>query len=507
MSTMTSNACLILWLSCFCGVLFTSVYAFETEEMQMFDLVEDVKISFYEFIGVPQDASASEIKKAYRKLSLSLHPDKNPDNPEVASKFRQLTSIYGILKDENMREKYNNVLEYGLPDWRQPAFYYRQLRKMSGFEMGTFSLLIAICIHYACIWGIAYETRWTKKEQLAQAYKRQKASGKKREEIDNQIKKDLDEHFALPGIWDILPFAVCRWIKSLFLLAPLAFNEIMALFRKQREETQKKQNTKKLIERQKNLEKKSKPKTAEKTRPVNLSDDTLLDLHDNLMDLDSCNADTKNKPEDDDEEEKDWLDDEVKLLVNCINRFPGGTINRWSKIAKKVGRSEREVLVKAKELQNLAQKLTKRHEFKQKHTSEPGDTSTFTGAFEIHDESANWQVDDGNQDQYEEKTEGEEEVEDGFVKLGVEDTHMSRKKQKSNKKELSNVGPAENDSWNQAQQKMLEAAIKSIPKGTPERWDRIAECVTGKTKEEVMARTKQLTQSYKKTDETLFANL
>ena len=50
--------------------------AFEEEELEVYDVVEDVNSNFYEFLELKADASSSDIRKAYRRLSLSLHPDK-----------------------------------------------------------------------------------------------------------------------------------------------------------------------------------------------------------------------------------------------------------------------------------------------------------------------------------------------------------------------------------------------------------------------------------------------
>ena len=52
----------------------------------------------YETLGVSRDATADEIKKAYRKIARELHPDVNPD-PAVQDKFKEVTAAYEILSD------------------------------------------------------------------------------------------------------------------------------------------------------------------------------------------------------------------------------------------------------------------------------------------------------------------------------------------------------------------------------------------------------------------------
>lgn len=62
---------------------------------------------YYEILGVSKDADADTIKKAYRKLAMQFHPDRNPDNPEAEEKFKECASAYEILSDASKREKYD----------------------------------------------------------------------------------------------------------------------------------------------------------------------------------------------------------------------------------------------------------------------------------------------------------------------------------------------------------------------------------------------------------------
>ncbi|ENN78141.1 dnaJ homolog subfamily C member 17 [Dendroctonus ponderosae] len=74
----------------------------------------DLKIEemdLYEILEIEPSSSSAEIKKAYRKKALQCHPDKNPDDPEAAKKFHQLTKILEVLTDEAAKAAYDRVLK------------------------------------------------------------------------------------------------------------------------------------------------------------------------------------------------------------------------------------------------------------------------------------------------------------------------------------------------------------------------------------------------------------
>ncbi|TDE16421.1 molecular chaperone DnaJ [Dyadobacter psychrotolerans] len=68
------------------------------------------KRDYYEVLGVERTAPADEIKKAYRKLAIKFHPDKNPDDPTAEDKFKEAAEAYSILSDENKKARYD---QYG----------------------------------------------------------------------------------------------------------------------------------------------------------------------------------------------------------------------------------------------------------------------------------------------------------------------------------------------------------------------------------------------------------
>jgi DnaJ family protein C protein 25 len=78
----------------------------------------------YDLLGVPTSATASDIKKAYYKLSLKHHPDKNPD-PETKEKFQKIATAYEILKDEVKREQYDYAIAHPEEFFYNTARYYQ----------------------------------------------------------------------------------------------------------------------------------------------------------------------------------------------------------------------------------------------------------------------------------------------------------------------------------------------------------------------------------------------
>lgn len=68
------------------------------------------KRDYYEVLGISKSASADEIKKAYRKMAIKFHPDKNPGDKEAEENFKEAAEAYEVLSDDNKRARYD---QYG----------------------------------------------------------------------------------------------------------------------------------------------------------------------------------------------------------------------------------------------------------------------------------------------------------------------------------------------------------------------------------------------------------
>lgn len=72
------------------------------------------KRDFYEILGLSKNASDAEIKKAYRKLAIKYHPDKNPNDSEAEAKFKEAAEAYEVLSDKQKRERYDRFGHAGM---------------------------------------------------------------------------------------------------------------------------------------------------------------------------------------------------------------------------------------------------------------------------------------------------------------------------------------------------------------------------------------------------------
>lgn len=97
------------------------------------------KRDYYEVLGVSRSATKEELKKAYRKLAMQYHPDRNPGDKEAEEKFKEAAEAYEVLSDDTKRANYDRFGHDGL--------------RNSGFSSGGFTDINDIFSHFSDIFG------------------------------------------------------------------------------------------------------------------------------------------------------------------------------------------------------------------------------------------------------------------------------------------------------------------------------------------------------------------
>ena len=112
--------------------------------------METQKRDYYQVLGVGRNATAEEVKRAYRKLAVKFHPDKNPDDPHAEEKFKELGEAYDVLMDPEKRAAYDRFghaafasggAGFGRGGFHDPFEIFREVFSGGGFGGGIFETL------------------------------------------------------------------------------------------------------------------------------------------------------------------------------------------------------------------------------------------------------------------------------------------------------------------------------------------------------------------------------
>ncbi|XP_050798259.1 dnaJ homolog subfamily C member 1 [Gopherus flavomarginatus] len=527
----------------FLALLLPLACAWDSGDLELFDLVEEVPQNFYGFLGLPQDASSADIRKAYRKLSLTLHPDKNKDE-NAETQFRQLVAIYEVLKDEERRKRYDDILINGLPDWRQPVFYYRRVRKMSNAELALLLFIILTVGHYAVVWSIYLEKQLDELLSKKKRDKKKKTGGRSTDEVKLGAADKNERSLEKPQWRDLLPCKLGIWFCLTVKALPQLLQDARQLYveyketkMKAREDALAKAELETLLK-----EKKPKVKKPKSEFPIYTPSESnayipsyehgaSIEEIEEQMDywLENKNRTYKKKA-------PEWTEEDLSQLTRSMVKFPGGTPGRWEKIAHELGRSVPDVTMKTKqlkesvthtpgivrlsELKNLAQNsrnaknnmdlpdhiITQREideeekeEEEENYNRDPEqmvipadhrETMTSETRYRKRRTAKASEITPATMKEVaEDKCRGKRQRDFDYTEQDEYSDDETRKKEKSHNSE---------ELWTQNQQKLLELALQQYPKGTSDRWDKIAKCVPGKSKEECVARYKLLVELVQK---------
>lgn len=434
-----------------------SAHGWGSDDMEIFDLVEEVNENFYALMQINQNATSQEIKRAFRTLSVVLHPDKS-DAEDANIKFRNLVAVYEVLKDSGKREKYDRVLKEGLPNWKSALYYYRRVRKVGLAEGAAICLIVATVMQYFIAWAAYAEKKYTAEQLFGSKLKKLQKKNKTNVDIDMILKE-----IPTPSVWNLLPFQIPLWIWRTVTGTPGAIKSAINFYAEQKkieeerklkekeeEELQRKLEEERAREREnRTLRRRNKKFVAPEKTDAELAAYTQSIIN---KTADECTTAGKGRPG-----AKPlvsgglWTEDDLIELVRLVKKYPGGTTDRWEIIAEMMGRSVSEVTYMAAKMKDVGYKVV-------------GQT---------------------------------ESVAETIVQ------EASKQKVKTKKTETVPVDDADvTTSWTQAQQAALESAIQKYPKsGSADRWQKIANNVPGKSKEECITRYKYLVELVKKQKE------
>lgn len=368
---------------------------YSPEQLDIYDLYDELKqahpkLNFYTYLKPdlnPSTATKKDIKSAYKKKAVLLHPDKveildnglsedGLNKDQIENRFRQLSQIKEILTTPELKETYDDVLKNGLPPGMSFR-YYRYIMKMSLKQVFIFLFVIVWIVHYLVLWGMYYE----KTLIIADHSKRSKRKAKEMASIV------IDK----PGFFDTLPFVIFGFLKYLVLVLPGELNqkridaasaklleierikqekrdqeeaEKLKIQREKQREINKQKHKEYILEQQKLAAERYEAALAKAEALQNEEDDEYGELEDEWGSDNEDNSRKKKKKggkkggkrggnSRHGEDEKnyvtgDWSDEENTKMIELMNKWPGGTPDRWERIAEELNRRTTDVMKQLK---------------------------------------------------------------------------------------------------------------------------------------------------------------
>jgi len=374
----------------------------------MYDLYDELQrayekpITFYEFLDIETTAKKREIKSGYRKKAIHYHPDKAdksllPEHQQtdafIEQRFRHLASINEILQNEELRQAYDDVLKNGLPPGMSFR-YYRYMLKLSVKQVMVFLFFILTLVHYMCLWARYFEKKWIIED-------RTKASKRKAKQMENII-------LPTPTWRDTFPILMFHFTKYLVTQMPFdiknyineaknqkMLRELEAERQKKADEDYEKEKERKA--EQKKINQVKHQEWLEQQRVGNAERyNKMLEeaaARQAEMDAELDELDVSYSDSDEDEEAKKrrrqkrqkkinkkynygevdelktgaWDEEEFQKLTALTNKWPGGTPDRWERIAEELSRSVTDV---NKQMKILKQKSTEKTVIKENKEDE-----------------------------------------------------------------------------------------------------------------------------------------
>lgn len=352
------------------------------------------------------------------------------------------------------------------------------------------------------------------------------------EEVKSNLLEKNDRVFEKPQWRDLLPFKLGLWFYLTVRSLPQLFQDAKQFYA---EYNEKKMKEKEEAEAQAELEslmkeKKPKVKKPKSEFPVYSAPDSsnfgayvpsydqgvsIEDIEDQMDDwLENRNKTLKKKS-------PEWSEEDLSQLTRNMAKFPGGTPGRWEKIAHELGRSVADVTTKAKQAKELVSHAPGTIRLSDlKCTAKTSVTLPDSLMTQREEDDPDYEERDISACQGEapataaraRKRKSTKTIEPALsAKEEAEERVRSRRQRDfDTEQEVEIVGDSDDESrkkersrvleemWTQNQQKLLEMALQQYPKGTAERWDKIAKVVPGKSKEDCICRYKMLVELVQK---------